>query len=233
VVLTYLLLAINVAMYAFLETHGGSLNNQTLLQYGAEYPAAIVHQGQWWRLITPIVLHAGLMHLVVNGISLYFVGVLYERCVGPGRLLYVYLLAGLGGSVASLAFSPDLAVGASGAIFGIFGGLGVYFFRHRALFGRISRTLVSQVLVLSALNLLLPNVVSAIDGWAHAGGLVAGILAAWAAGPWLPSSGDGRDAGTLLTDRRPRWAIVLAMGVVALVLMVVTVLVIHWNPAGV
>jgi membrane associated rhomboid family serine protease len=233
VVLTYLLLAINVAMYLVLETHGGSLNNQTLLQYGAEYPAAIVHQGQWWRLITPLFLHAGLTHLLVNGVSLYFVGVLYERCVGRSRFLYVYLVAGLGGSVASLAFSPDLAVGASGAIFGIFGGLGVYFFRNRALFGRISRSLVGQILVLSVLNLLLPNVVSSIDGWAHAGGLAAGAAAAWAAGPRLPSAGSSHDPAALLQERRPGRMILLQMVSVVLVLLVVTLLVVAWNPAGV
>ncbi len=114
-------------------SHGGSQNTATLERYGAKDDFAIIHQGQWWRLVTPMFLHEGLAHLGVNMFSLYMVGPLYERCVGSARFLYVYFFAGICGSVFSVAASKDPAVGASGAIFGIFGALGVYFFRNRRL----------------------------------------------------------------------------------------------------
>jgi membrane associated rhomboid family serine protease len=231
VFVVYLLLAINVAMYLFLETHGGSQNGATLERYGAKDDFAIIHQGQWWRLITPIFLHQGLMHLAVNCFSLYMVGPLYERCVGSGRFLYVYFFAGICGSLFSLAASKDPGVGASGAIFGVFGGLGVYFFRNRRLFGRLSRSLVGQVAVLSAINLLIPNVVGGIDGWAHAGGLLGGIAAAYLVGPVIPLPKENAADLDLEEHRSPSLVITLT-GAAAVALAMLAVGVIAWNPVG-
>jgi membrane associated rhomboid family serine protease len=232
VLVVYALIVLNVAMYIFLETHGGSQDTATLERYGAKDDFAIIHQGQWWRLITPMFLHAGLVHLGVNMFSLYMVGPLYERCVGSARFLYVYFFAGICGSVFSLAASKDPAVGASGAIFGIFGALGVYFFRNRKLFGRLSRALVGQVAVLSAINLLIPNVVGGIDGWAHLGGLLSGMAAAWLVGPAIrvPTAADSTEI--LLDDQRPPRTVTLLLGAAAVALAALAVGVIAWNPVG-
>ena len=232
VYLTYVLIAINVFMYLLMETHGGSQNTATLDLFGAKDSAEIVHHGQWWRLITPMFLHAGLTHLLVNSVSLYFVGPLYERCVGRSRFLYVYFFAGVGGSLLSLARSNDLAVGASGAIFGIFGALGVYFFRNRHLFGGISRSIVRQVVILSAVNLLLPTVVAGVDGWAHLGGLLAGIGAAYLAGPALSDRTPGVTPEDALRERRSPAAVVVLLVGAAVALAVLCALIIQWNPAG-
>ena len=232
VFIVYLLLAINVLMYVLLEIHGGSQNNETLYQFGAKYNPAIVHGGQWWRFITPIFLHAGIVHLVVNGSSLYFVGVLYERCVGPARFLYVYMFAGIGGSLFSFAASNDLAVGASGAIFGIFGALGLYFYRNRALFGRIARSLVGQIAALSVLNLLLPNLVAGIDGWAHLGGLVTGIIAGYLVGPQLDTRTLHGNLQEILVDRRLAPRVIVMLVAAAVILGLVCAGVIYWNPTG-
>jgi membrane associated rhomboid family serine protease/Tfp pilus assembly protein PilF len=232
VILTYAFLIANVAMFIFLETHGGSQDTATLDRYGAKDSAAIIHQGQWWRLITPIFLHAGLMHLLVNSVSLYYVGMLYERCVRQARFLYVYLLAGIGGSLLSLACSNDLSVGASGAIFGIFGALGVYFYQNRALFGPIARSLVKQVAVLSAVNLALPLAIAGVDGWGHVGGLITGIIAGAVAGPRLAATGPDADPAAALEESRPLSRVVVLASAVALLLAALVVLVIRWNPAG-
>lgn len=229
---TYVLLTINVAMFLLLESQGSSQNDATLDRFGAKDDAAIVHQHQWWRLLAPVFLHAGATHLLVNGASLYFVGVLYERCVGRARFLYVYLFAGVGGSLASFALSDSLSVGASGAIFGIFGALGVYFFRNRALFGPIARSLVRQVLFLSVVNLLLPNLVQGIDGWGHAGGLAAGIVAALVVGPVLPAAHAGMAAEEALRDRRPRAQVIGWCLAAATLLAAIAGLLIAWNPTG-
>lgn len=230
--ITYALLAINVLMYLVLERNGGSQDNATLYRFGAKDGTAIVHGHQWWRLLTPVFLHAGITHLAVNSFSLYFIGSLYERCAGRLRFLAVYLLAGIGGSVASVAFSRDLAVGASGAIFGLLGAAGVYFFRNRALYGGISRALLRQVVFFSALNLLLPSFESNIDGWAHAGGLLTGIVAALAVGPVLAIRGDDPEAQPSLADSRPPRTMLVALLGAALALCALAVLVTAWNPAG-
>jgi membrane associated rhomboid family serine protease len=232
VMAVYALIVLNIAMYIFLETHGGSQDTATLERYGAKDDFAIIHQGQWWRLITPMFLHEGLAHLGVNMFSLYMVGPLYERCVGSGRFLYVYFFAGICGSVFSLAASKDPAVGASGAIFGIFGALGVYFFRNRRVFGRLSRALVGQVIVLSVINLLIPNVVGGIDGWAHFGGLLSGMAAAWLVGPAvrLPSAADSSEI--VLEDQRPATSVAVLLGAAAVILASLAIGVIAWNPVG-
>jgi len=232
VAVVYVLLAINVAMYLFLETHGGSQNSPTLDRYGAKDDFAIIHQGQWWRLITPIFLHAGILHLAVNSYSLFAVGPLFERCVGRARFLYVYFFAGICGSIFSLAASTDLAVGASGAIFGVFGALGVFFYRNRRLFGRASRALVGQVAVLSVINLLIPNVVGGIDGWAHLGGLLGGILAAILVGPKLPKTDQAIPAGGALDEQRTPAVVVSLLASAAVALAALAIVVIAWNPAG-
>lgn len=230
-VLTYALLVINTLVLLWLEAHGGSTNTAVLDRYGAEDPAAIVHLHEYWRLVTPIFLHAGFPHLLVNGMSLYFVGTLYERCVGRWRFLSVYLIAGVGGNVLSLAALPDIGVGASGAIFGVFGALGVYAFVNRAVFGVISRRLVGSVLGLSILNLLLPLADPQVDGWAHFGGLLTGVIAGLVAGPWLtPANSDSPER--ILADRRRVMAVVMGVGLLAVAVVVLAALVVRLNPSG-
>jgi rhomboid protease GluP len=230
-VLTYALLIINTVVLLWLEANGGSTSTTVLDRFGAEDPTAIVHLHEYWRLITPIFLHAGLPHLLINGMSLYFVGTLYERSVGRWRFLAVYMLAGIGGNVLSLAALSDLGVGASGAIFGIFGGLGVYAYVNRAVFGLISRRLVGSVIGLSVLNLLLPLADPQIDGWAHFGGLVTGLIAGLAAGPWLSLANIGHP-DRILEDRRRPSVVVLSLGLVAIAIVVLAAFVVHLDPSG-
>jgi membrane associated rhomboid family serine protease len=229
---TYVILALNVAVFAWLESHGGSSDSAVLDKYGAKDSFLIIHNGEWWRFFTPIFLHAGTTHLLVNSMSLYFVGILYERCVGPARFVVVYLLAGLGGSVASVAASNSLSVGASGAIFGIFGALGVFAFKNREVLGVLSRRLVSSVIGLSVLNLLMPLADPNIDGWAHVGGLISGIAAGLIVGPWLSRAAAEAGSPRMVDDRR-RSSLVAAWVVGAsLVLVLLCVIVVRVNPAG-
>ena len=143
----------------------------------------------------------------------------------------VYLVAGIGGNVLSAAALPDIGVGASGAIFGIFGALGVYAFTNRAVFGLISRRLVGSVLGLSALNLLLPLADPQVDGWAHVGGLLTGVLAALAAGPWL-STAHMASPERMLEDRRAPVMVVVGIGIVVVAVVLAGVAVVLLNPCG-
>ena len=135
-------------------------------------PVLIAVQGEWFRLVSSMFLHVGLLHLAFNMYVLFLLGPPLERVLGHGRFLTLYLVAGLGGSVASYAFSPaaTLSVGASGAIFGLMAAWIVVARRmHRD---------ATQVLVLLGLNVALGFVLPSVDWRAHLGGAVVGALMA-------------------------------------------------------
>ncbi len=132
-------------------------------------PLAIAIDDQWWRLITAAFLHGSLLHIGFNMLVLASVGPTMERILGHGRYLVLYLVAALGGSIASYCFSSPatVSVGASGAIFGLLGALLVA--------GRRLRFDITQVLILIGINLAIGFIPgTGIDWRAHAGGLVAG-----------------------------------------------------------
>jgi membrane associated rhomboid family serine protease len=131
-----------------------------------------VEAGQWERLITAAFLHAGLLHLASNMLALYVVGAPLERVIGSGRFVTVYLASALGGSLLALVLSPPdvLGVGASGAVFGLFGALAVL---HRRI-GADARSITALI----GINLVISFAVPNISWQAHIGGLVTGALVA-------------------------------------------------------
>ncbi len=137
-------------------------------------PLAIALGDQWFRLVSAIFLHGGWLHLGFNLYVLYVLGPPLERVLGHGRFLVLYLLSGLGGSVASYWFSPlrTLSVGASGAIFGLMAAMIV-------VGKRLDRD-VSQVMVLLGINVVLGFVMAGVDWRAHLGGAVTGAVVALA-----------------------------------------------------
>ncbi len=135
-------------------------------------PLAIALDGQWFRLVSSTFLHAGWLHIAFNMYVLFLLGPPLERVLGHGRYLTLYLLSGIGGSVASYWFSPvgTLSVGASGAIFGLMAAWIVV--------GRRMDRDVSQVIVLLGINVVLGFVIGGVDWRAHLGGAVTGALVA-------------------------------------------------------
>lgn len=170
---TYILMIIQVAMFLFLEWKGGSTNTSNLIQYGAKFNPLIL-EGEWWRFITPIFLHIGLIHLLMNTLALYYLGITVEKIYGNVRFLFVYLFAGFFGSVASFILSPTLSAGASGAIFGCFGAL-LYF---GVIFPKLFfRTMGMNILIILGINLVFGFSMPSIDNAGHIGGLIGGFLA--------------------------------------------------------
>ncbi|OEH92900.1 rhomboid family intramembrane serine protease [Bacillus solimangrovi] len=171
--MTYIFIAINIMMFGLLELAGGSENPAVLIQYGAKYNPSIL-DGEWWRLITPVFLHIGFLHLFMNTLALYYLGTAVERIYGSVRFTLIYLTAGFAGAVVSFALHAQLSAGASGAIFGLFGSL-LYFgvLRPQLFF----RTMGMNVIVVLAINLVFGFVVPVVDNSAHIGGLVGGFLA--------------------------------------------------------
>lgn len=171
---TYVFIVIQLGMFYLLESNGGSTNTRVLIDYGAKYNP-LIEQGEWWRFFTPIVLHIGLLHLLMNTLALFYLGPLIERLYGRLRFLFIYLFAGFAGSLMSFVFTYNISAGASGAIFGCFGALLYFGARYPALF---FRTMGLNVLVVIGINIAFGFTVPGIDNAGHLGGLAGGFLAA-------------------------------------------------------
>ncbi len=167
-VVTYSLIGINIALYA-LQT---IVPNDAVTNNWSMWPAGIAYYGEWWRLMSGAFLHGSIMHILFNMYVLFALGPTLERILGHARYLVLYLVAALGGAVASYLFTfvCTPSVGASGAIFGLMGALVVA--------GRRLRFDITQVLVLLAINLVIGFVSPNVDWRAHIGGMLVGALVA-------------------------------------------------------
>jgi membrane associated rhomboid family serine protease len=179
---TIALIAINVAV-AGVELASGSnasFTNNSIFENGSLFaggyvnaagqPLGVAH-GEWWRLFTAMFLHASFFHLAVNMYSLYFVGSIMEQVIGRWRFLLLYLASGLAGSAGALVLSPGTpTVGASGAIFGVLGGLFVLERkRHIATGGQVAGLIVINLVITIAFS-------SSISVGGHVGGLIGGAI---------------------------------------------------------
>jgi len=174
------LLGLNVLVFVVMIASGVSLmtpTSESLLRWGADYGPYTTH-GQPWRLLTNTFIHVGVIHLAMNMIGLWQIGLLVERLLGNLGYAITYLLAGLAGSLLSVAWHPmTVSAGASGAIFGIYGALIAYLLRQR---GSIP-TVMLQSLQRAAVTFVILNVVvglraKGIDMAAHGGGLLGGLV---------------------------------------------------------
>lgn len=146
----------------------------------------LIADGQYWRLLTATFLHGNLIHIFFNGYALYALGPESERIYGTGRFSVLYLLAGLSGSLASYLFSSSVSVGASGAIFGMLGGLGMFYYLNRTILGAFGKAQVQNMVAIALINLFIGfSAQGIIDNWGHLGGLAGGILAGWVLAPRL------------------------------------------------
>lgn len=173
------LIVIMVLVYGAMTLDGGSTNVNVLITFGAKLNV-LIQQGEWWRLFTPIFLHIGFTHILMNMITLYFVGIQIEAAFGHTRFLVLFLVAGVGGNVASFCFSNSLSAGASTAIFGLFGAfmmLGESFWQNPVI-----RQLTQTFLAFVVMNILFDLFAPGIDLAGHIGGLVAGFLVAYSLG---------------------------------------------------
>ena len=180
-IVTYALLGLTILVYI------AQLGSQLLL--GFDLPAALgikvnalIAAGQWWRLLTPMLLHGSVMHIVFNMYALLIFGPGLEQHYGRGRFLLLYLIGGFAGNVVSTLFSDANSLGSSTAIFGLFAAQAVFVYRNRALFGDRAAAALRQMAVLAGINFII-GLSPGIDNWGHLGGFVGGGLFAWWLGP--------------------------------------------------
>lgn len=172
---TYTILLLQVIVFGWEILQGGSENISALVAAGAKVNG-LVAQGQWWRLITPIFVHIGWQHILINSLTLYFMGQQLEFLYGPLKFIGLYLLSGIGGNLMSFAFgsSASLSAGASTSLFGLFGlyvTLGLIFRKNEVI-----RQWAQQFLLLIILNLGTDIFMGGIDIWGHIGGALTGCL---------------------------------------------------------
>jgi membrane associated rhomboid family serine protease len=159
---------------------------QLLFDLGAMAPPAVA-DGQFWRLFTAMFLHAGLLHVALNAYFFWLFGRVVESVFGRTWMLLIFLVSGFLASVASYAFGPflALAVGASGAISGVFGAFIAYNYRRRHLAANAAN--LRMALTVIVLNAFIAVVYSSIDWRAHVGGLVAGFALGYLADDAVPA----------------------------------------------
>ena len=167
---------ISICVIAFLSMYAfgnGSNDTLTLLAFGANYKPLVL-DGEYYRLITCIFLHIGIIHLICNMYSLYIVGTEVEKLFGRQKYLTIFIISGICGSIMSLAFDNNaISAGASGAIFGLLGALLYFGYYYRTYLGSNLKNSILEVIIL---NLIIGFSISGISNAAHIGGLVGGIL---------------------------------------------------------
>lgn len=176
-----IIIAMNVVIFIVMALQSSTVMNftsDTLLQWGADYAPKTIAKQEWWRVFTSFWIHGGIIHLFLNMYALFSVGFLAEQLLGTKRFTLVYLLCGIGGSVASLWWNQDIvSVGASGAVFGVFGIiLGFFTATDNQILQQQRSTLLQNIGVVVAANIVYGLSTENIDNAAHGGGLVTGLL---------------------------------------------------------
>ncbi len=180
------LIVINLIMFGVEILMGGAKNDRTLDLLGALDPEAVIVRHEYWRLLTALFLHYGLLHIVINLYALYLLGPELERLIGSFKFIMSYLIAGLGSSVGvvlSHAFNlnhADQLVGASGCIMGVIGVSAGLLLRHRRtpLAGRRLRDIILIVALQTAFDLWTPQVSLSAHLSGFATGLLVGVVLA-------------------------------------------------------
>ncbi|QNU68511.1 rhomboid family intramembrane serine protease [Ruminiclostridium herbifermentans] len=172
---TYVLIAANILVWLLLRILSFTTNTEyvnLLAPFGAKINLFIL-EGEYWRFISAMFLHSNEVHLLLNCYSLYMIGTQIERLFGHVKMIVIYFVAGLVGSIASFAFNIYPAVGASGAIFGLLGAMLFFAIKRPSL---LKSSFGANLLTILVINLVYGVMNERIDNSAHLGGLVGGFL---------------------------------------------------------
>src|SRR5215471_8528682 len=194
VFITPIIIALNLAVFVAMLATGVSFfapQSEQLLKWGADYGLQTLN-GEWWRLLSSVFVHIGVVHLLLNMWCLWSLGRLAERMFGNWTFLALYLLCGLGGSLASVWWDPSIvSAGASGAVFGVAGGLvGFWYFGKVALPRSVIKRDFASILTFVGYNLIYGFAKEGVDNAAHLGGLLTGLALGALMHRSLPTTAD-------------------------------------------
>lgn len=175
-----LLIAVNVLYFIYLESIGSTDNTVFMIQHGAMYEPLVVKNGEYYRLLTSMFMHFGIEHIANNMLILFILGDYMERALGHIKYLVFYLICGLGANIVSLWFNLSkgeavVSAGASGAIFGVVGGL---LYAVLINHGKLEDLSTRQMAVIILLSMYFGFTSTGVDNTAHVAGLLIGIVMA-------------------------------------------------------
>lgn len=175
--ITFLLIAINVGIFFWLEMKGSTESVLFMLKHGAAFQKNIVDKKEYYRLFTCMFLHFGFAHLLNNMVSLWLLGSETERFYGKIKFLLIYIISGLTGSILSTGYyyvtdGNVVSAGASGAIYGIMGALVVKLIES----GRKNKSELTKIIFVFFILMMVGRSGEGIDNIAHIGGFVGGLI---------------------------------------------------------
>ncbi|RIK09320.1 MAG: hypothetical protein DCC49_06915 [Acidobacteria bacterium] len=187
---TFVIIGVTVAAYVLNLILGDRLVEWFLVQ-----PYLVLVENEWWRLVTPVLVHGPIYHILFNMYALFVIGRVLEEGQGTRRFLIVYFVSAISASTASIAVPvflhprttlpiqtdlgwlvPGGSIGASGAVFGLFGALALLLWKRRHQ--PSARSALTQIVVLILINLAIGFTIGGIDNNAHIGGMIGGIAIA-------------------------------------------------------
>ena len=212
--LTYILIASSSVVYlfsAFFSQSLADMDMQTLVDMGALFGPLTVLKGEWWRLLTAMFLHGGMTHLLMNMFSLYLIGRGAEMYFDTKSYLSIYFFSGIIGGLVSLYMHPvSVGVGASGAIFGVFGALAGFFLAHRDKIASHSKAFMKDFGIIIAINLVIGLSIPSIDVSAHIGGLIVGFI------------------GGFVLSKNPKWILAYSTAMILVIMAIASYLPDHY-----
>ena len=165
-------MAANVLVFIWTSLSNATASSQRLVEFGALYGPAVA-AGQWWRIFTGAFIHDGIMHIAFNMFALWQIGMLVEQLFGSPKMAFIYFVSMIGSGLAVYYLNyNEVTIGASGAIFGLFGALVAAGLR----LGEVGRRLVRSMLGVVLINLLIGFMIPNISMAGHVGGLITGFL---------------------------------------------------------
>jgi rhomboid protease GluP len=178
---TYILVGLIAFFYLYSSFQSGHFDDipaRTLVELGGVFAPLVVLDNEWYRILFSMFLHGGITHVVLNGVSLIFVGRALEEYFERLEYLVIYFMSGIIAAMASIYFHPlNVLIGASGAIFGVFGALIGFFIFHRRRMMHQFKELMQSIGVILIINLAIGLIFPTIDMVAHIGGLLFGLFA--------------------------------------------------------
>jgi len=203
--ITYTLIAINILGYivsSFLSQSIIDMDIEVLANMGALYAPITVGESEWYRLFTAMFLHGGMTHLLMNMFSLYLIGRGVEQYFNAKSYITIYIFSGLIGGLASMYMHPaSVGIGASGAIFGIFGAMAGFFIAHREKIEAHTKAFMKDFAIIIGINLVLGFSIPSIDVSAHVAGSVVGFI------------------GGFIVSKNPRWLALYSIAMSIIMLM--------------